>query len=1012
MSLRTFLTRLILICVLPLVLLAAYLAADNVSALKTQYQLQAQTLTRNVTIALDRQVESLVSGLQVLAASSSVGDPARLGELYQEAQLFRRTFDSHVLLSDLSKQMILNTRVPLGMPLPHLPVVRGRSAFSVVTTTGRPAVSDLFFGPVAKTPLVSIAVPVVRDGRTTHVLLCLTEASKFQHRLDELVIPADWSVSVLDSNNAVIASRSPKGEHPKRAQGSLGRFIGGSTLAPWSVVVEVPERTYGAPMQGAVLAMLAAIAAATFVSVAGAMLAGRRLARSVEALAHTPQAVPETGAPIAEIEKVRGMLLSAAAAREEAEATLRESEERLRLLGDNLPESYVYQYLHEADGRTRFVYLSAGLERVHGVTREAVLADAWALHRQIDPGQLPELARQEKASGDALSDFKMELRMRRADGEWRWLQLRSRPRERSDGVVVWDGVATDITEPKLVEARVEHLNRVLRAVRMVDQLIVREQDPLRLIEGVCQLLVEHRGYGSALIVLTDRAGGVLHVAQSGAGDPFPGVAEMLEREGIPSCCRKEIGRTGVFSITEGGHICVDCPLSKGLREQRTMCIVLRYEQDLHGLMVVSLNGHEGGDSEETELFAGLAGDVAFAIHNIEQGRERVRMQDERDRFETELRQAQKMEAIGQLAGGIAHDFNNMLSVIVGFTQLAMVDLDAEDPQYRNLEQVRKAGERSAELTRQLLAFSRKQAAAPRVVDLNELIAEQRKMLSRLIGEDLEVEFQAAEALWNIRIDPSQAHQILTNLAVNARDAVQGVGKVTIATANVNLDPDESMHLQLAPGEYVLLAFSDTGTGMDLPTQERIFEPFFTTKKEGKGTGLGLSTVYGIVRQNAGAIQVESAPGAGTTFRIYFPRTVEEAAKAQENSHETQAAGTETVLVVEDEEQVLNLTRVMLEQAGYHVLPARGGADALATCESYQGEIHLLLTDVVMPMLNGKELQDQVLRVRPGVKTLFMSGYGEEIISHRGILDRGTALLSKPFSGEQLLRKVREVLDAQ
>ncbi|TGU70527.1 response regulator [Geomonas terrae] len=1011
MSLRTFLTRLILSCVLPLVLLAAYLAADNVSALKKQYELQAQTLTRNVTIALDRQVESLVSGLQVLADSSSAGDPARLGELYHEAQLFHRTFDSHVLFSDLSKQMILNTRVPFGMPLPHLPAFRGRSAFSAVMATGKPAASDLFFGPIAMTPLVSIAVPVVRNGRITHVLLCLTEASKFQHRLDELVIPADWTVSVVDGNNALIARRSPKGEHLKQAQGALGRFRAVSTLAPWTVVVEVPEKTYGAPMHGAVLAMFAVIAAATFVSLTGALLAGRRLARSVEALAQAPQPA-ETGAPITEIEKVRGMLLSAAAAREEAEATLRESEERLRLLGDNLPESYVYQYLHEADGRTRFVYLSAGLERVHGVTREAVLADALALHRQIDPEQLPELARQEKASGDALSDFKMELRMRRADGEWRWLQLRSRPRQRSDGVVVWDGVATDITEPKLVEARVEHLNRVLRAVRMVDQLIVREQDPLRLIEGVCQLLVEHRGYGSALILLTDRAGGILQVAQSGAGDPFPGMSEMLSQGGIPPCCRKEDGPSGVFSLTEGGHVCAGCPLSKGLREHRTMCIVMRYEQDLHGLMVVSLNGQEGVDNEETELFAGLAGDVAFAIHNIEQGRERVRMQDERDRFETELRQAQKMEAIGQLAGGIAHDFNNMLSVIVGFTQLAMVDLDAEDPQYRNLEQVRKAGERSAELTRQLLAFSRKQAAAPRVVDLNELIAEQRKMLSRLIGEDLEVEFQAAEELWNIRIDPSQAHQILTNLAVNARDAVQGVGKVTIATANVSLDPDESMHLQLAPGEYVLLAFSDTGTGMDLQTQERIFEPFFTTKKEGKGTGLGLSTVYGIVRQNAGAIQVESAPGAGTTFRIYFPRTVEEAAKGQENSHETQAAGTETVLVVEDEEQVLNLTRVMLEQAGYHVLPARGGADALAMCKSYQGEIHLLLTDVVMPMLNGKELQDQVLGARPGVKTLFMSGYGEEIISHRGILDRGTALLSKPFSGDQLLRKVREVLDAQ
>jgi len=525
------------------------------------------------------------------------------------------------------------------------------------------------------------------------------------------------------------------------------------------------------------------------------------------------------------------------------------------------------------------------------------------------------------------------------------------------------------------------------------------------------LLVEHRGYSNAMIILTDRDGSPLNFAESGEGEDFLMLAEHLRQGEIPSCCRKEQVHDGVFMVTGLNDVCVSCPMYDDALQQGTMCLILGYDQANYGLMIVSLNRGQGVDAEEGELFSGLAGDVAFALYNIEQGKARLRMQEERDAIQAELRQAQKMEAIGQLAGGIAHDFNNMLSVIVGFTQIAMAGLHREDPLYKNLQQIEKAGQRSAELTRQLLAFSRKQVVDPKVINLNSVILDQRKMLCRLIGEDLDMDFAPADDLWNIRIDPSQVNQVLTNLSVNARDAIRGVGTVTISTANIALDAGSSKLLQLVPGDYVELCFADTGAGMDQETQERIFEPFFTTKGEGRGTGLGLATVYGIVKQNAGAIKVQSAPGSGTAFHLYFPRSKEASAQGPEHQQEPQLAGSETILVVEDEEQVLMLARKVLEQYGYKVLTAGGPTEALMICDGYQGRIHLLLTDVVMPMMNGKELQAQVQRIKPGIRTLFMSGYTEDVIAHRGVINEGVEFLPKPFNRLSLAQKVRAVLDA-
>ncbi len=390
----------------------------------------------------------------------------------------------------------------------------------------------------------------------------------------------------------------------------------------------------------------------------------------------------------------------------------------------------------------------------------------------------------------------------------------------------------------------------------------------------------------------------------------------------------------------------------------------------------------------------------------------VREITERRKMEEQLRQSQKMEAIGRLAGGVAHDFNNMLSVIIGYADMAMMMLKVEDPLYKSMEAILNAADRSADLTKQLLAFSRKQTAIPQIIDLEETIAGSKKMLGRLIGEEINLKVITTGKIWKIRIDPTQINQILANLVVNARDAISGVGTVTIEMLNTVVDESMDRHaLKAVPGDYVMMAIRDTGAGMNAETMEHIFEPFFTTKEEGKGTGLGLATVFGIVKQNQGIIHVYSEPSIGTTFKIYFPRFIGKVEETDEKVNPAIPTGDETILIVEDEKAVLNLMVSIVEASNYKVLSANDPEHALKLVGENDGEIHLLLTDVVMPSMNGKELSDKIKDLRPGIKTLFMSGYTSDIISERGLVDEGIHFIHKPISREALIRKVREVLDA-
>ncbi|HEY1338500.1 MAG TPA: ATP-binding protein [Bryobacteraceae bacterium] len=409
-------------------------------------------------------------------------------------------------------------------------------------------------------------------------------------------------------------------------------------------------------------------------------------------------------------------------------------------------------------------------------------------------------------------------------------------------------------------------------------------------------------------------------------------------------------------------------------------------------------------------------DVEIAVHEIEYSGKKEQLAvlmdiSGRRQLEDQLRQAQKMEAVGMLAGGVAHDFNNLLTIITGYSQLILNSMSPHDPNRHSAEQIMKAGERAAALTKQLLAFSRRQVLQPKVLDVNKLVSSLGTMLQRLIGEDIDLRLMLRPELGRVSADPGQIEQVLMNLVVNARDAMPKGGTLTVETANVNLDDAYAgRHIAVRPGAYILLAVSDTGGGMDEATRARLFEPFFTIKGAGKGTGLGLSTVFGIIKQSGGSVEVYSEPGRGTSVKVYLPRIDQPVSVESEVRSMAAARGTETILLVEDDEMVRNLVRETLEREGYTILDAPGPLEARRMAEAHKGRIHLTITDVVMPKVSGRELAEGLLKRRPDMKVLYMSGYTDSAIVNSGLLQKEVSFLQKPFTPGALSAKVREVLD--
>lgn len=510
----------------------------------------------------------------------------------------------------------------------------------------------------------------------------------------------------------------------------------------------------------------------------------------------------------------------------------------------------------------------------------------------------------------------------------------------------------------------------------------RAEEALRASEEKYRAMVENVGIGVSLISPNME---ILELNQQ-MREWFP-LASSTEK---PFCYRS-------FSIPSRDEICEDCPTFKTLQDGAVHEARISAQQD-GGVRNFRVISSPVRDSENR---------VIAAIEMVEDITEKLSL-------EAQLRQAQKLEAVGQLAGGVAHDFNNLLMGVMGYVSLCQDELVPDHPIREWLDEISNDVQRSANLTRQLLAFARKQAVVPKVLDLNDTIVSMRKLLRRLIGEDIELNWIPAADPWLVRIDPSQIDQILANLCVNARDAIGGVGKVTVMTENVILDDDYcALHAEVVPGAYVMLAVSDTGCGMDRSTLEHIFEPFFTTKEVGQGTGLGLATVHGIVKQNHGHITVYSEPGSGTTFRIYLPRFEGKTSRNQSPGAEApRPGGNETILLAEDEKSIRVTTALFLDSLGYAVLTAETPDHALTLAAEHAGRIHLLITDVIMPGISGRDLADRLKEDYPNMRCLFMSGYTADVIAHRGILAEGVDFLSKPFTRDILARKVREVLDRE
>lgn len=656
----------------------------------------------------------------------------------------------------------------------------------------------------------------------------------------------------------------------------------------------------------------------------------------------------------------------------------------------------------------------------------------------IDPDFLPEYWEQHKAEMRRLGKMSFESRHRTKDGRIFPVEVRTNYFE-FDGHFMACAFDRDITERKRAEAALE--KRIMALIQPLDDPegiaiedlfnlkdLQRLQDEFAQATGVASLITHPDGTPiTQPSNFSHLCAGIIRKTEVGCANcrhSDARVGNSASREGftIQLCLGAGLWNSGA-SITVGGRHIANWLIGQVRDETQTEENMRAYARKIgadeaafmEAFHKVPVMAQEQFKNVAQVLFTLASQLSASAYQNVQQARfitERKRAEEEREKLQGQLAQAQKMESVGRLAGGVAHDFNNMLGVIIGHTELALEQVEQTQPLYVSLVEIRKAAQRSTELTRQLLAFARKQTVTPKVLDLNNTVEGMLNMLQRLIGEDIELAWRPGKDIGLIKMDPSQIDQILANLCVNARDAIMNTGMVAIETDSAAFDEVYcEEHPGFVPGEYVLLAVNDDGCGMDRDTLDKLFEPFFTTKPMGKGTGLGLATVYGIVKQNDGFINVYSEPGHGTTFKIYLPRcATKDALMPKEELARPVAGGQETILLVEDEPGILKMTLKMLERQGYTVLAASTPGGAMSQAAQYKGEIHLLMSDVIMPEMNGRDLAKDLLSIYPDLKLLFMSGYTADVIAHHGVLEEGVHFIQKPFSINDLAAKVREVLD--
>ena len=698
--------------------------------------------------------------------------------------------------------------------------------------------------------------------------------------------------------------------------------------------------------------------------------------------------------------------------RKRAEEARRESEERFRMLASESPISIV---AFDQDGQVTFVsdwHLTKFAKGQLGP--EFFLArKVWELPSLISSGETDKVRR--ILAGESVCADEVYVPSN-SIGREAYQSMRGVPFRRDGAIVGGVLIREDITERKQAEESLLASERRARVQRTaLAQLALHpsfaESDTSRAFQVVAKSIAETLDVARASIWTLSEDGSRMHCCtlyqsdsttfSSGAelvNSSFPCYFEAIMTENrIYAEDAQNDPRTSELTETYLKPLGITSILDSGI-------IIEGY---LRGVVCSEhLGPIRQWHPDEEAFLSTVAAMVAQFLVNVE----RKQAEEEREILQAQLIQAQKMESVGRLAGGVAHDFNNMLGVILGYTGLVLEQTNPSDPLSKYLQQIHKAAERSADLTRQLLAFARKQTVAPQVLDLNNTVEGMLRLLRRLIGEDIDLAWLPGRELWPVKMDHSQLDQILANLCVNARDAIAGVGKVTIETANTVFDAEYcARHAGFVPGDYVLLAVSDNGCGMDAETLSRIFEPFFTTKEVGQGTGLGLASVYGAVTQNNGLINTYSEPGQGTTFKIYLPRHTDIVVQATAEPQQAAARGSETVLLVEDEPMMLELTMSMLEQLGYTVLAARTPGEAMRLAREHSGSIDLLITDVVMPEMNGRDLAGNLLALYPGMKCLLMSGYTANVIAHHGVLEEGVHFLEKPFLMTDLAANIRKAL---
>lgn len=681
-----------------------------------------------------------------------------------------------------------------------------------------------------------------------------------------------------------------------------------------------------------------------------------------------------------------------------------ESEQRMRLIFESSKDGILVAEV----ATKRFVLANQAICRMLGYSHPELLTmQIMAIHPEAEiPAAIEEFERQ--ARGE--SSLSINVPLRRRDGSVFYVDITTTPIELGKRSCVL-GNFRDITERRQAEARIEHLNRVLRALRNINQLIVVTDSADNLIKDACQVLVLNGSYTSALIVLTDAEHRPTSHAEAGVEKEFQALTAQIEQGVLPHCCQASAGGTGMTLVDTQGASCQPCPLAAVCVSPQKMSIRLEHQNQIFGCLVVSVGTEIAMDLEEERLFVELAGDLAYALHNLAVKQSMLQGEEQNKKLAAQFFQAQKMEAVGQLAGGVAHDFNNLLSIILGYSELLADGAKTDPASVEALKEIHDAAIRAKNLTRQLLAFSRKQMLEMQVIDVNEVIGGFEKLLRRTIGEDIQMILILTAEPVPVKADVSQLEQILMNLVVNARDAMPDGGFLTIETARVELDEGYAAGRPgVIPGPYAIIGVSDSGEGMDQATQTRIFEPFFTTKPQGKGTGLGLSTVYGVVQQHGGKIWVYSEPDRGTTFKIYLPLTEPTVAREKvAMPRPAHATRIETILVVEDEISLRKLVCRILLGNGYKVHEAEDADDALAIALNHQEPIHLLLTDVIMPKKKGPEVFKEVAAAHPDIRVLYMSGYTENIIARQGVLKEGIHLLQKPFTATSLLEKIAETL---